>query len=115
MGTERTDYIIFGTSMTCEEGEKLFEDPETNELKPEFEKYNQWDDEQFKIIFDGMNGEYCVVGFVLKEADMDEDSGEGMSITDSQMTKEHEEQIREKLKQIFGITEPKIIPFTHWH
>jgi len=114
MGTTRTDYVMLAVKLPFDA------------IDPELDILYEYNDNGYEqkvtkhngltSVSDGMNGEYIFIGRVI--AKVIESSGEGLPIVDClDYSPEEAEQIRYRMKDLFGIDAPpaSVYAFSHWH
>lgn len=117
MSSTRTDYIILGYKLPY----GFFKDQGIDLDSAKYDDPTLWPD-KYKIINDGMNGEYIVFGEVIQQSEeyMDVDFHE---IGRDYFTDDRLNEVDDKFRALFGDTvffsistrpTPKLLIFTHW-
>jgi hypothetical protein len=113
MSVDRTDYIIYGWKLPYE----LENSQGTiNVWEPEFDSYREGRiGEKYRIIADGMCGDYIVFGQQLSSTSAD-DSWDFIPLNFSLLKSD---EIKQKYKELFEIDEeieePSLFIFSHFH
>jgi hypothetical protein len=106
MGVNARHYVIIGLDIL----EKVKDDYDLQD-----EIYYKAENMGLKFVYDGMNGEYAIIGLVVNEGDM----YEGMKLTSNQKGGLDIlfERAEERLREILGnLSEPlRLYTFTHWY
>lgn len=115
MSTTRTDYIILGYKLRY----GFFEDQGIDLDSAKYDDPTFWPD-KYKIINDGMNGEYIVFGEVIQQAD----EYEGLEFYEAEAPGDDQlNAIDDMFRKLFGDAvffsisarpTPKLLIFTHW-
>lgn len=115
MSVNRTDYIVFGWRLPYEingpNGEKInFYDEEKYEPM-----LNGDPDEPYRLIIDGMMGEYVVFGKVITDAENDE----GWDFVHLTNLTPNSFELKEKYREVFNVqgevADPYLFIFSHFH
>jgi hypothetical protein len=105
MGVDARHYVIIGLDIL----EKVKDDYDLQD-----EIYYKAENMGLKFVYDGMNGEYAIIGLVVNEGDM----YEGMNLTSNQKGGLDIlfERVEERLTEILSnLSEPlRLYTFTHW-
>lgn len=122
MSVREEQYVVYGVKISVEEYKRRYvtEDNEYDDNQhASFEGYSE--KTQLDVIYDGMSGEYVVIGKEIVYADSYE--GEAMSFTKLDLTKKEKKEIAKELEKYFGITleeqkdedmKPEYMAFTHY-
>lgn len=107
MSTKREEFVMIGVDINHLMNDDFYEKHE------EFMRRRPMQEELF-ILYDGMNGQYCILGEVLAQGD----EFEGLSLF--QLDQKGQNKIKKRVKsnilKDFKIeVEPKIYIVTHWH
>lgn len=116
MGVDRSDYVIVGYKMPYNlkvNGEQIewYDDKYLRFVEG-------WQDEPFRLVVDGMSGEYAVFGEVLTYST--ENDG-GVEFTEIDVAAIDFTKVKAKFMELFGEflppdfpIHPKVLAFTHW-
>ena len=109
MSVEQKTYVMIGINLTPK-----IKQMNADELDDWLEEMEQFaENKDLKFIFDGMSGEYCVIGTVLNNGD----DFDGMPLKIHHLASDIKEikiETYEKLKDI-STSEPSLISFTYWY
>lgn len=103
MSVQCNTYVIVGTKLPF---------PELTDSDPTYHKYEKWCDSAYKprkkgmvCLFDGMNGEYIVLGHVVASTGNWEPFEKPISAS---VSKEVRESVKEELTRLFGLVNPTV-------
>lgn len=108
MGVDRTDYIMLGWKLSYEKYDRDFYEDES--LLPYIE---EWEEIKYRLIIDGMSGEYIVFGYELMRGG---DEWAGWEFEEINFDEIDIEKLKLECKRIFGdiLEEPKLFIFSHF-
>lgn len=122
MSVREEQYVVYGVKLSVKEYKKRYQ-TEDNEYDDEpHASFDGYDEEtELDVIYDGMSGNYVVIGKVLVYADSYD--GDSMSFTKLNMTTKEKKAVAKELEKYFGITiedqkdedmKPEYMAFTHY-
>lgn len=107
MSTRREEFVIIGVDINHLMNDDFYDAHEDYMRKKPAK-------EELFILYDGMNGQYCILGEVLAQGD--EFEGLPLFQLDQKEQNKIKKRVKEKVFKEFKIEiEPKIYIVTHWH